>query len=84
AMPQLATDDALARFGETLRAQYGKPVKLQLGEGKANHTIAKVDAQVYEEKKLNAEEQMAQDPFLKELEREFGAKVVSGSVRPIN
>ncbi|NCV04515.1 MAG: DNA polymerase III subunit gamma/tau, partial [Burkholderiaceae bacterium] len=84
AMPQLATDDALARFGETLRAQYGKPVKLQLGEGKANHTIAKVDAQVYEEKKLNAEEQIAEDPFLKELEREFGAKVVSGSVRPIN
>lgn len=84
AMPQLATDDALARFGETLRAQYGKPVKLQLGEGKANHTIAKVDAQIYEEKKLNAEEQIAEDPFLKELEREFGAKVVSGSVRPIN
>ncbi|BEI33705.1 DNA polymerase III subunit gamma/tau [Polynucleobacter sp. HIN5] len=84
AMPQLATDDALARFGETLRAQYGKPVKLQLGEGKANHTIAKVDAQIYEEKKLNAEEQLAEDPFLKELEREFGAKVVSGSVRPIN
>ncbi|BEI42881.1 MULTISPECIES: DNA polymerase III subunit gamma/tau [unclassified Polynucleobacter] len=84
AMPQLATDDALARFGETLRAQYGKPVKLQLGEGKANHTIAKVDAQIYEENKLNAEEQIAEDPFLKELEREFGAKVVSGSVRPIN
>ena len=84
AMPQLATDDALARFGETLRAQYGKPVKLQLGEGKASHTIAKVDAQIYEEKKLNAEEQMAQDPFLKELEREFGAKVVTGSVRPLN
>jgi len=84
AMPQLATDDALARFGEALRAQYGKTVKLQLGEGKANHTIAKVDAQIYEEKKLNAEEQMAQDPFLKELEREFGAKVVTGSVRPLN
>ncbi len=84
AMPQLATDDALARFGEALRAEYGKTVKLQLGEGKANHTIAKVDAQIYEEKKLNAEEQMAQDPFLKELEREFGAKVVTGSVRPLN
>ena len=84
AMPQLATDDALVRFGETLRAQYGKPVKLQLSEGKANHTIAKVDAQIYEEKKLNAEEQIAEDPFLKELEREFGAKVVAGSVRPIN
>jgi DNA polymerase-3 subunit gamma/tau len=84
AMPQLATDDALARFGETLRAQYGKTVKVQLGEGQANHTVAKVDAQIYEEKKLNAEEQMAEDPFLKELEREFGAKVVSGSVRPLN
>jgi hypothetical protein len=26
---------------------------------------------------------MAKDPFLQELEREFGAKVVAGSVRPI-
>ncbi len=84
AMPQLATDDALLRLGEALRAQYGKPVKVQIGEGKAKHTVAKVDAEIYEEKKLNAEEQIAEDPFLKELEREFGAKVVSGSVRPLN
>jgi DNA polymerase-3 subunit gamma/tau len=84
AMPQLATDDALLRLGEALRAQYGKPVKVQMGEGKAKHTVAKVDAEIYEEKKLNAEEQIAEDPFLKELEREFGAKVVSGSVRPLN
>jgi DNA polymerase-3 subunit gamma/tau len=55
-----------------------------MGEGKAKHTVAKVDAEIYEEKKLNAEEQIAEDPFLKELEREFGAKVVSGSVRPLN
>jgi DNA polymerase-3 subunit gamma/tau len=43
-----------------------------------------VDAQIYQEKKLTAEEELAQDPFLKELEREFGAKVVTGSVRPLN
>jgi DNA polymerase-3 subunit gamma/tau len=84
AMSQLATDDALLRLGEALKAQYGKTVKVQIGEGKATHTVAKVDAQIYQEKKLTAEEELAQDPFLKELEREFGAKVVTGSVRPLN
>lgn len=84
AMSQLASDDALLRLGEALKAQYGKTVKVQIGEGKATHTVAKVDAQIYQDKKLTAEEELAQDPFLKELEREFGAKVVTGSVRPLN
>jgi DNA polymerase-3 subunit gamma/tau len=83
AMSQLATTDGIARLGEALKAYYGKAVRVQLGDGKASHTVAKVDAQIYEQKKLNAEEQMAKDPFLQELEREFGAKVVTGSVRPI-
>jgi DNA polymerase-3 subunit gamma/tau len=83
AMSQLATPDSIARLGEALKAHYGKLVKMQLGDGKASHTVAKVDAKIYEQKKLNAEEQMAKDPFLQELEREFGAKVVTGSVRPI-
>ena len=83
AMSQLATPDSIARLGEALKAHYGKLVKMQLGDGKASHTVAKVDAKIYEQKKLNAEEQMAKDPFLQELEREFGAKVVAGSVRPI-
>ncbi|MFM2260680.1 MAG: hypothetical protein RL457_1004 [Pseudomonadota bacterium] len=83
AMSQLATTDGIARLGEALKAHYGKAVRVQLGDGKASYTVAKVDAQIYEQKKLNAEEQMAKDPFLQELEREFGAKVVTGSVRPI-
>ncbi|MEY3832131.1 MAG: hypothetical protein RJA82_1079, partial [Pseudomonadota bacterium] len=83
AMSQLATTDGIARLGEALKAHYGKAVRVQLGDGKASQTVAKVDAQIYEQKKLNAEEQMAKDPFLQELEREFGAKVVTGSVRPI-
>jgi DNA polymerase-3 subunit gamma/tau len=83
AMSQLATTDGIARLGEALKAHYGKAVRVQLGDGKASHSVAKVDAQIYEQKKLNAEEQMAKDPFLQELEREFGAKVVTGSVRPI-
>jgi DNA polymerase-3 subunit gamma/tau len=83
AMSQLATTDGIARLSDALKAHYGKAVRVQLGDGKASHTVAKVDAQIYEQKKLNAEEQMAKDPFLQELEREFGAKVVTGSVRPI-
>jgi DNA polymerase-3 subunit gamma/tau len=49
-------------------------------EGK---TVAKVDAQIHQEKRLNAEQLIAQDPFIQQLQKEFGAKVVGGSVKPI-
>ena len=49
-------------------------------EGK---TVAKVDAQIHQEKRLNAEQLIAADPFIQQLEKEFGAKVVGGSVKPL-
>ena len=49
-------------------------------EGK---TVAKIDAQINQERRQNAEQMIASDPLVQELEREFGAKVVSGSVRPL-
>jgi DNA polymerase-3 subunit gamma/tau len=49
-------------------------------EGK---TVAKVDAQIHQEKRMNAEQMIAADPFIQQLEKEFGAKVVGGSVKPL-
>jgi DNA polymerase-3 subunit gamma/tau len=81
-LPQLASIDSVSRLSEALSVHYGKKVQIEIVEGAAQKTVAKIDAQVQSEKRQNAEERIAADPFVQQLEREFGAKVVSGSVRP--
>jgi DNA polymerase-3 subunit gamma/tau len=81
-LPQLASVDSVGRLSEALSVHYGKKVQIEIVEGAVEKTVAKIDAQVQQEKRQNAEERIAADPFVQQLEREFGAKVVSGSVRP--
>jgi DNA polymerase-3 subunit gamma/tau len=81
-LPQLASVDSVGRLSEALSVHYGKKVQIEIVEGAVEKTVAKIDAQVQSEKRQNAEERIAADPFVQQLEREFGAKVVSGSVRP--
>jgi DNA polymerase III subunit gamma/tau len=81
-LPQLASADCVGRLSEALSMHYGKKVQIEIVEGAVEKTVAKIDAQVQQEKRQNAEERIAADPFVQQLEREFGAKVVSGSVRP--
>jgi DNA polymerase-3 subunit gamma/tau len=81
-LPQLASADSISRLSEALSVHYGKKVQIEIVEGAVEKTVAKIDAQVQQEKRQNAEERIAADPFVQQLEREFGAKVVSGSVRP--
>jgi DNA polymerase-3 subunit gamma/tau len=81
-LPQLASEDSVGRLSEALSVHYGKKVQIAIVEGAVEKTVAKIDAQVQSEKRQNAEERIAADPFVQQLEREFGAKVVSGSVRP--
>jgi DNA polymerase-3 subunit gamma/tau len=81
-LPQLASADCITRLSEALSVHYRKKVQIEVVEGAVEKTVAKIDAQVQSEKRQNAEERIAADPFVQQLEREFGAKVVSGSVRP--
>ena len=83
-MPQLASEASIARLADALTAHFGKPVKLLIEKGEVEgKTVAKVDAQIHQEKRQNAEQMIAQDPFILQLEKEFGAKVVGGSVKPL-
>jgi DNA polymerase-3 subunit gamma/tau len=83
-MPQLASEASIARLADALTAHFGKSVKVIIEKGEVEgKTVAKVDAQIHQEKRLNAEQLIAQDPFIQQLEKEFGAKVVGGSVKPI-
>jgi DNA polymerase-3 subunit gamma/tau len=83
-MPQLASEASIGRLADALTTHFGKPVKVVIEKGEVEgKTVAKVDAQIHQEKRLNAEQMIAQDPFIQQLEKEFGAKVVGGSVKPI-
>ncbi|QWD99655.1 DNA polymerase III subunit gamma/tau [Polynucleobacter sp. JS-Mosq-20-D10] len=83
-MPQLASEASVGRLADALTAHFGKPVKVVIEKGEVEgKTVAKVDAQIHQEKRQNAEQMIAQDPFIQQLEKEFGAKVVGGSVKPI-
>jgi len=82
-MLQLASEASVGRLADALTAHFGKPVKVVIEKGEPEgKTVAKVDAQIHQEKRLNAEQLIAQDPFILQLEKEFGAKVVGGSVKP--
>ena len=83
-MPQLASEASVARLADALTAHFGKTVKVLIEKGEVEgKTIAKVDAQIHQEKRMNAEQMIAADPFIQQLEKEFGAKVVGGSVKPL-
>jgi DNA polymerase-3 subunit gamma/tau len=83
-MPQLASEASIARLAEALTTHFGKPIKVVIEKGEVEgKTVAKVDAQIHQEKRMNAEQMIAADPFIQQLEKEFGAKVVGGSVKPL-
>ena len=83
-MPQLASEASVARLADALTAHFGKPVKVFIEKGQVEgKTVAKVDQQIHQEKRQNAEQLIAADPFIQQLEKEFGAKVVGGSVKPL-
>ena len=83
-MPQLASEASVGRLCDALTTHFGKPVKIVIEKGEVEgKTVAKVDAQIHQEKRMNAEQMIAADPFIQQLEKEFGAKVVGGSVKPL-
>ncbi len=83
-MPQLASEASVGRLVDALTAHFGKPVKIVIEKGEVEgKTVAKVDAQIHQEKRMNAEQMIAADPFIQQLEKEFGAKIVGGSVKPL-
>ena len=83
-MPQLASEASVVRLADALTVHFGKPVKVFIEKGQVEgKTVAKVDQQLHQEKRQNAEQLIAADPFIQQLEKEFGAKVVGGSVKPL-
>ena len=64
-MPQLASESSVARLAEALTNHFGKTIKIVVEKGEVEgKTVAKVDAQIHQEKRINAEQLIAADPFI--------------------
>lgn len=83
AMPQIATDDAITRLSQFLETQFGKPFKIMVEAGQTEKTVAVAQAQEKKDLQTMVEKQIATDPFILQLEKEIGAKVISGTQRPL-
>jgi len=72
------------RLQKALSAAAGKEIRLQITpDTLAQATPAKIEARAAAERQQSAEQQMAEDPMVKELEAQMGAQLITGSVRPV-
>jgi len=61
----------------------GHGVTLAVEIGRVSDSPAKRNAAIAEEKQLAAERLIHEDPFVQAMMRDFGAKIVPGSIKPI-
>ena len=63
--------------------QAGYPVRLRIERGETVDTPARRLAAAAAERQRQAEATMTQDPFVQAMQRDFGGKIVPGSIKPI-
>ena len=63
--------------------QAGHAVRLRIEVGEARDTPAHRLAAAAAERQRQAEQVMLQDPFVQAMLRDFGGKIVPGSIKPI-
>lgn len=83
-VPTLAQGGHIDKLSEALAAQLGRTVAIKVSIGPARLTAAAVEAARRAAQQADAEQAIADDPFVQALVKDFGATVVPGSVRPIS
>ena len=83
-LPQLATPFSLQKLTEGLEVKLGKVCRIKVDGGQSDHTVEKMEAkdQAHHQTEVNAS--MIKDPFLQDMQKIMGVKVVEGSIRPLN
>ncbi|KVD38055.1 DNA polymerase III subunit gamma/tau [Burkholderia sp. ABCPW 11] len=82
-VPQYADAAQVAKLKAALADALGKPVEVSVEVGPARRTAAALDAAARAARQREAEQEIHGDPFVQQLVREFGARIVDGSVRPL-
>ena len=62
----------------------GYPVKLVVEVGRVSDSPARRNAHVQAERQLAAEKIIFEDPFVQDMMRDFGAKIVPGSIKAVS
>jgi DNA polymerase-3 subunit gamma/tau len=78
----LNSASARERLQTALQAA-GHGVTLAVEIGRVSDSPARRNAAIAEEKQLAAEKLIQEDPFVQAMMRDFGAKIVPGSIKPI-
>ena len=72
------------RLQSALREHFNRPLLLEIEIGEpGSNTPAQQQAQMDEQKVVNAREQMAQDPFVKAAQQQLGATLLEETVKPV-
>ncbi|KWA23180.1 DNA polymerase III subunit gamma/tau [Burkholderia territorii] len=82
-VPQYADAAQVAKLKAALADALGKPVEVAVEVGPARRTAAALDAAARAARQREAEQDIHGDPFVQQLMRDFGARIVEGSVRPL-
>lgn len=82
-VPQYADTAQVAKLKAALADALGRPVEVAVEVGPARRTAAALDAAARAARQREAEQDIHGDPFVQQLVREFGARIVEGSVRPL-
>ena len=73
---------ARERLAGALQGQ-GHPVSLAVEVGRVTDSPARRNAAAAAERQLAAERTIFEDPFVQDMMRDFGAKIVPGSIKPL-
>ncbi|KMZ13137.1 DNA polymerase III subunit gamma and tau [Candidatus Burkholderia humilis] len=81
---QMYTDAShVAKLKAALAEKLGRALEVSVNVGPARRTAAALDAADCALRQQEAEQEIAQDPFVQSLIRDFGASIVQGSIKPI-
>jgi DNA polymerase III subunit gamma/tau len=81
---QMYTDAShVAKLKTALAEKLGRALEVTVNVGAARRTAAALDAADRAQRQQEAEQEIAQDPFVQSLIRDFGASIVQGSIKPI-
>lgn len=78
----IAEANVAERLQAALIEHFGVEVRVQCEIGAVTHTAAAVDAAARAERQREAEADIDRDPFVQGLLREFGGKIIPGTVQP--
>lgn len=83
-LKQLAEASVTSKVQEALAKHFSKPCRVRVEVGEATLlTAAAQDASEAAQALTLAEQKIAQDPLVQSVLKEFGGKIVPGSIRPI-